>query len=160
MKPSCRMHSHLGWLEITVNSLRRNLWWFQPPAHWQPFEPAPGPWRRKAVGVRKHMSFPASEGSGEWGSNKLAGRSSDNVRSLPWTFRGWQHPSDLRHKEQLLPLGGDAVSLPFRWLGETQTTELSPGFSSHFLGNVVYCESTRKSTHPLKWWRDSYNKTS
>lgn len=137
MKPSCRMHSHLGWLETTVNSLRCNLWWFQPPRSLAACEPAPGPWRRKAVGVRKHMSFPASEGSEgseeatSWprGALTMWGACRGHSEGMATSFR---------------PQTQRAASSSRRWSGVPCPSDDSarrrpqnslPGFSSHFLGN-------------------------
>lgn len=65
--------------------------------------------------------------------------------------RGWQHPSDLRHKEQLLPLGGDPVFPVLRMTRQdADRRTLSLASLPIFLEMMVYCESTRKSTHPLQ----------
>lgn len=134
MKPSCRMHSHLCWLETTVNSLQYNLWWLQLLCSLAAHEPAPGPWRRKAVGVRKHMSFPASEGSEEatsWprGALTMWGACHGHSEGMATSFRPQAQraaSSSRRWSSVPCPLDDSARRRPQNSL---------PGFSSHFLGN-------------------------
>ena len=104
------------------------------------------------------MCFPASEGSEE-ARSCLRG-----ALTMLGPCRGpseeMAHPSDLKHKGQPLPLRRESNSLcPTDDLAKTHSTENSLSLASLpiFLEMTVYCESSRKSTHPLLGW-DSYKK--
>lgn len=108
-------------------------------------DPGP-PWRRRAAEERKHMSFPASEGSD---SSELSKRDWDNVATL------FGQPEEVvtsfpvqTQKESFLQ-GSQPISLSHRLLGRNHMTELSRASLPIFLEMTIYCESTRKSTYPL-----------
>lgn len=79
---------------------------------------------------------------GERGSNALAGRGSDNVKTLPWPGRRrWQHPSDLKHKGRPLPLG-TVIQCPWQ---RPHRGIFSGAPLAGCLEMIVHRERTRKS---------------
>lgn len=105
---------------------------------------------RRAAGGGEETHGPSGF-RGERGSNALAGRGSDNVKTLPWLGRRrWQHPSDLKHK-RAASSSGEVIQCPWQ---RPHGGIFSGAPLARCLEMTVHRESTRKSLilqHEESW---------